>query len=189
MKRLFSAPAILAAGVLAGLVSAAGAIQVLGSGKTAGEGPWQLRDTSIERAAHPYIMASYLLDGRLPQADRQFIELYSSTDSEGNRLMSSCVYVVRATGQLQASWWSLSTLGSGGDSASEHGVITSANTVATAEGAIAISVSAYPSPGNWIKAPPDRSFTLQFLAARVTQANVSPRQPDTALFSIERTGC
>ena len=39
MKRLFSAPAILAAGALAGLVSAAGAIQVLGSGKTAGEGP------------------------------------------------------------------------------------------------------------------------------------------------------
>ena len=147
---------------------------------------WEARDMSAASRAHPYAIAHYLLDGRLPPSEGQFVELTAERDAEGKAVVATCDYALTLEAGTLPRWWSLSAYA--GTLTPEGSTVMSPTAVTEADGSLKITVSRHPQPGNWIKAPASGQYKLIFTASE--SAGASSGKPKTpGLFAIARSGC
>lgn len=188
MKNYLGAPIFLAAGVLLGVISALVGAESFGTDVVRADSPWQRRDTSTTSSAYPYAIAHYLLDGRLPPAEGQFVELFAIADADGSRFRPECDTNLTLPDGRRPRWWSVAAFAAGDANLSAQAVMSGETAIAEANGDIRITVSGRPRPGNWIKAPNARSYVLIYtVAAEGGMVTGSPR--DVPLFSIKQGGC
>ena len=182
MKRFFSAPFFLLGGALAGVASAYAAVQMLGTAAIASGSPWQVRNVAATSAAHPYTVAHYLLHGRLPPSDGQFVEFTASGDEAGNALSAACDYVLTLPREKQPDWWSVTAEG---EVAADNATVMSSGIVLEADGSVRLIASRYPQPGNWIAAPRSGGYSLLYTASSGGTAS------DTAVpaFALAKGRC
>lgn len=185
LRRLPGAALILAAGAVAGLISAVVAIESLGWAPAGPGSNWQSRDTSHDAAAHPYAVAHYLLQGRLPASSDQTQEFAADRDSDGNRIYAECTYALTGTPDARH-WWSLSA-GSGTRAADPHSTfLTSSDAVRNADGTLTVALSLQPMPGNWIRPPTSGRYVLIYTVAGFAAAGDAGLVPP---FALKKTGC
>lgn len=182
MQRFIWATVYVAAGVAAGCVSAFALIQQAGVEPVAAGEPWQSRSAAMAGPNAFYVRSHYLLEGRLPPAPSQLGEATAETDSKGRALSGSCSYLVTSTGPMPR-WWSLGIVEGVDAKAALQTTADSDTAVHEADGSVTISVAASPQPGNWLKAPGLRRFTLIYSAL-----SSSPR-PLEPPFTIKRESC
>ena len=182
MRRFIWATSYLAGGIAAGCMSAYLLIQSAGVEQVAGEKPWLTRAPGLADKQSFYVRAHYLLEGRLPPAPGQLTEATAETDGEGRPLTNNCIYKLSSSGPLPA-WWSLSVIGGDDTMAPLQATADSASVIRDASGQVSITAAASPQPGNWLRTPDKRRFTLLYsAAAAATQITAPP-------FTITREGC
>jgi hypothetical protein len=128
------------------------------------------------------VRSHYLLEGRLPPAPSQLGEATAETDSDGRPLTGGCVYLVTSTAALPR-WWSLGIVESATAGDALQTTADSDTAVHEADGSVKVAVATDPQPGNWLKAPDSRRFTLIYSAL-----SSSPRPLDPPL-NIKRGNC
>lgn len=182
MRRYTGALFYLIGGTLAGVASAYALIQHAGVEPLGSGTPWQSRIASLDGNAGIYVSSYYLLAGRLPLAAGQLVEASADADDSNETLSSQCVYEIVSTGQLSR-WWSLAAAGSISTSAQE--TLDSGLAVSEPDGTVRITAAAAPQPGNWLKTPSARHFSLLYAAVKTGGRPASQVPP----FSITRKGC
>jgi hypothetical protein len=182
MRRFIWATSYLAGGAAAGAISAYVMIQSAGV-EPAGAGvPWLSRTAAIAETDDFYVRAHYLLEGRLPPVPGQLTEATAETDSGGRPLTGSCVYRIVSTGPLPA-WWSISVIGGASEAAPLQSTAGSDTAVRQPDGTAEITVYPSPRPGNWLKSPTRRRFTILYSALPRASAGEAPA------FAIRREAC
>ncbi len=111
-------------------------------------------------------------------------EAVAETDSEGQTLVTACRYRVTSTGPLPR-WWSIATVGRMSEPASLQHTADADSLVREADGTAIIVISATPWPGNWLKAPEQRGFSLLYSATGGASQTGAAAPP----FAITREGC
>jgi hypothetical protein len=182
MRRFIWATVYVAAGVAAGGISAFALIQSAGVKPVAAGQPWQSRAAAMAGPNAFYVRSHYLLEGRLPPAPSQLGEATAETDSDGRPLSGGCSYVMSSTGPLPR-WWSLGIVESDDARAALQTTADSDTAVHEADGSVKIAAATAPQPGNWLKAPDKRRFTLIYSALSSSPRPVEPP------FSIKRGAC
>lgn len=185
MKRVLGGTLYLTLGALAGLVSALAGIDSFGSYATEQGRPWQAWNLSPSGRAHPYALAHFLAEGRLPPPSGQMREFLAQRSDDGNVLAAECHYLLTSTGVNPPRWWSL-LAASGRGQRQEGAFLSSGNAIAESDGTIYVAVSHQPQSGNWIEAPATGAFSLIYSAA--DPAEVSRQRPPPP-FTITRIGC
>ena len=170
-------------GVAAGAFSAYLAIQNAGVEAVSNGSPWLSRAAAMESGSGFYVRLHYLIEGRLPPAQGQLVEATAETDNEGQPLTTTCRYRLASSGPLPR-WWSIAVTGWGNDPTSRQTVADSDTVIRDGNGGVAIVASRTPQPGNWLKAPDARRFTILYSAVPV-----SGRKSSEPAFSIKREGC
>ena len=182
MKWLLTGTGYLAAGILSGSLSAYVLIQQAGIAPVSDGSPWQSRAAGLLGTMGYYVRLHYLVEGRLPPAPGQLMEATAQTDSEGQALTTTCRYRIAAPTSPPA-WWSLAVIDGGDTAKTRQTVVDQSGAVAEADGSIIISASETPQPGNWLRTPEARRYTLLYSAYTGRAATLLPP------FAITRTGC
>jgi hypothetical protein len=182
MKRFIWATLYVASGVAVGCFSAFALIQSAGVETVTGDAPWQSRASAMAGSDAFYVRAHYLLEGRLPPAPSQLGEATAESDDEGRPLTGACSYVITSTGPLPR-WWSIGIVQGSAASAALQTTADSDTAVREADSSVIIIAATTPQPGNWLKAPERRHFTLLYSA--LADAAGPPAPP----FSIKRGAC
>lgn len=182
MRRFIWATAYVTGGIAVGCFSAFALIQSAGVTPVAAGTPWLSRAAAMAGSNAFYVRSHYLLEGRLPPAPGQMGEATAETDSDGRQLTGGCTYTISSTGPLPR-WWSISIIESPAADAELQATADSDSTVHEADGSVRISAARAPQPGNWLKAPERRRFTLLYSALSPTPRPVQPP------FAIKREGC
>jgi len=182
MRRFIWATVYVAVGVAAGCISAFALIQQAGVKSVASGEPWQSRSAAMAGPNAFYVRSHYLLEGRLPPAPSQLNEATAETDSEGRPLTGSCSYLISSSGALP-NWWSIGVIESTDMKAALQTTADSDTAVREANGSVKIAAATTPQPGNWLKVPDKRRFTLIYSALSSTPRPLEPP------FSIKRGAC
>lgn len=182
MRRFIWATAYVAGGVAVGCFSAFAMIQSAGVQPVAKGTPWLSRAEAMADTNSFYTRSHYLLEGRLPPAPGQMGEATAETDSDGRPLTGGCSYTIASTGPLPR-WWSISIIETPASVAGLQATADSDTSVRAADGKVVITAGRDPMPGNWLKAPDKRHFTLLYSALA---PGARPLQPP---FSIARGAC
>jgi hypothetical protein len=182
MRRFIWATAYLAGGLAAGALSAYVLIHQAGVEPAGAETPWNSRTAAMSDADNLYVRAHYLLQGRLPPAPGQLTEATAETDSDGRPLTGSCLYWLVSTGPLPA-WWSVSIIGSASATAPLQTTAGSDTAIRKPDGTAEILVYPSPRPGNWLKSPTRRRFTILYSALPRGATGSAPA------FGIRREAC
>lgn len=182
MRRFIWATSYLAGGIAAGCLSAYVLIQSSGVTPIDGGKPWLSRAAGLAGSGAFYVRAHYLMEGRLPPAPGQLMEATAETDGDGRPLTDNCAYRISSSGPLPA-WWSLSVIGASGAAAPLQATADSSSVIRSADGSVTIMAAPEPRPGNWLRTPGKRRFTLLYSAtASATKGMVPP-------FTITREDC
>jgi hypothetical protein len=182
MRHFIWATAYIAGGVAAGALSAYVMIQSAGVEPAGADLPWLSRAAAISETDSFYVRAHYLLEGRLPPAPGQLTEATAETDSGGQPLTGSCVYRIQSTGPLPA-WWSISVIGGASEAAPLQSTASSDTAIRQPDGTAEIMVYPSPRPGNWLKSPATRRFTILYSGLPRGSAREAPA------FAITRESC
>ena len=175
----------LAAGAVAGLLSAVVAIDSVGSEPAAPGSIWLSHSAATRAPANPYALAHYLLQGRFPSSTNQTHEFLADRDGDGNRIHADCTYAITGTPD-PAHWWNLSG-GSGDGGPVPHSTfLTSSDAVLNSDGTLTATLSRLPRPGNWIRPQASGRFSLIYTVAGFAAATGAAVIPP---FSIKQTGC
>lgn len=185
MRRGLGGSIYLAIGALVGIATAIGSVDMFGSSVLKSDGPWRSWNTSADSDTAFYASAHYLLNGRLPPAPGQLLEMTADRDSDGELISSSCSYNISGPAWRHL-WWSLAAATSGGAAPRVSGMITSDSFVYEKDGSFKAAVSLNPAPGNWVRAPDTRNFTLIFTAAG--DSGLTQREPLPAL-TVKKGAC
>ncbi|MCA3555289.1 DUF1214 domain-containing protein [Aestuariivirga sp.] len=192
MLRFIWSTIYVAVGVAAGCASAFALIQRAGLEPPDPGMPWQSRAAALAGPNAFYVRAHYLLEGRLPPAPSQLGEATADTDSDGRPLTGGCSYLIASTGPLPR-WWSLGVVEPAGmvpapraAAAKDATLQTTADSdtaVHEADGSVTVAAASRPQPGNWLKLPDRRNFTLIYSAL---PSGPKPLDPP---FAIKRGPC
>ena len=185
MKKAIGGSMFLAVGALAGIASAMIGIDQAGTMSLAPGSPWQSWELSPASRAHPYVLAHYLMAGRLPPASGQMREFAAQRSDDGGVLTPVCTYLLVAK-PAPGQWWSMATTSAGATDTGSNGVITADTAIAETDGIVRLAVSRQPSGGNWVRAPATGAFTLLYTLADASPGDAHPEIP---AFSIDRSGC
>lgn len=185
VRRVVGGTLYLTLGALAGLVSALAGIESFGSYAAEKDRPWQVWNLSQSGGAHPYALAHFLAEGRLPPATGQMREFLAQRSDDGNVLAAECHYLLTSTGDTTPRWWSL-LAASGRGERRAGSILSSGSAVAENDGTIYVAVSRQPQSGNWIEAPASGAFTLIYTAADPAEVSRNRAPPP---FTITRIGC
>lgn len=151
-------------GILGDWAAFTGAVLILGLGTswymidvgtsltTEQRGPWVSWTSAGKADADPYTRAHFARLGALPVTSDLALTYIAYTDSEGNRLHSSCDYVVegRSPGD---NWWSITVFNDRGEliaNAADRHAYTSQSIAIRPDGTFAVALGREASPGNWL---------------------------------------
>ncbi len=144
--------AFIGAVLILGLASSWYMIDV-GTGLTTEKhGPWIGWTSAGRLDADPYTRAHFARLGTLQLTTEIAITYLAYTDSEGNRLHSSCEYVVEGRDTANT-WWSLTVFNDRGElisNATQRHAFTSQTIALRPDGTFAVTLSREASPGNWL---------------------------------------
>lgn len=151
-------------GILGDWAAFIGAVLILGLGTswymidvgtqltTERHGPW-VGWTSAGRAdADPYTRAHFARLGTLQLTTEIALTYLAYTDSDGNRLHSSCDYLVEGR-EPGSNWWSLTVFNDRGEliaNAAQRYAFTSQSIALRPDGTFAVAMAREASPGNWL---------------------------------------
>ncbi len=142
----------LAIAVLGGFGSAWVMIHSGSSLTAATAGPWVTWTAAGRLDADPYTRAHTVRLGQLPLNSTLALTYQAQTDAAGQRIHSSCVYVLDISA-LDAEWWSLAVFDDRGglirNNANRYGYNAS-TILRDADGGARIVLSREAQPGNWL---------------------------------------
>ncbi|MGL4243397.1 MAG: DUF1214 domain-containing protein [Beijerinckiaceae bacterium] len=180
----------LALGLAGGLALTGG---LLNAGQAPGAlryGPWALWPRAGAPDADPYTRALFARRGEIAMAPAEGLALYASQDGTGADLDARCSY--RLSGRIPAARvWTLAAYrpdGSLMENGARRSGLTSAEAVSGA-GESEISLSADPSPGNWLPLPAGGRFVILLRLYDTPLAAVAAALDVDRLPRIVRTGC
>lgn len=182
MRRFIWATVYVASGVAVGCFSAFALIQSAGVEAVTDDAPWQSRAAAMAGPDAFYVRSHYLLEGRLPPAPSQLGEATAESDGDGRLLSGSCSYVITSDGPLPR-WWSLGIVETDASKAVLQTTADSDTAVREPDGSVKIVAAREPQPGNWLKAPDRRRFTL------IYSALTSSTKPIAPPFHVKRGTC
>lgn len=184
MRRALTGVLFLTGGVLAGAFSAYLVIQSAGVEPVRTGSPWLSRAAGLTGKSGFYVRSHYLIGGRLPPAPGQLTEAIAETDNDGKPLTTACRYRLSAAEPLPR-WWSIAAAESGDDGQSRQTTADADTIIRESNGTVNIVASLKPQPGNWLKTPNTRHFTLLYSAIPVSGQSQGVAPP----FAIVREGC
>jgi len=155
-------------------------------------GPW-VGWTSAGRAdADPYTRAHFARLGTLQLTTEIALTYLAYTDSDGNRLHSSCEYVVEGR-DVDSNWWSLTVFNDRGDliaNAAQRYTYTSETIGLRPDGTYAVALSREASPGNWLPTGGAGRLALMFTTFDVRSPLLAKTHAEPmALPQIRRVQC
>lgn len=184
--------AFIGAVLILGLASSWYMIDVGTRLTTEKNGPW-VGWTSAGRAdADPYSRAHFARLGTLQLTAEIAVSYLAYTDSDGNRLHSSCDYRVEG-GDSDGQWWSLTVFNDRGDlisNAAQRYAYTRQTVALHPDGTYAITLAREASPGNWLPTGGAGRLALMFTTfdVRSTLFGKTTAEP-RALPAIRRMQC
>ncbi|MFM1815373.1 MAG: hypothetical protein RLZ98_2068 [Pseudomonadota bacterium] len=159
-------------------------------------GPWTEWPTAGKADADPYTKARIVRYGILPLSGRIAATFEARYDSGGQRLHSSCEYVIRSQ-PLKANWWSIAVYDSDGllipNAANRYG-FNSSTVISRPDASFIIALAREARAGNWLPIAGAGRLTLVLTliqpARSEGQAGVEfSNNPDLDLPDIERVYC
>lgn len=128
---------------------------------------WQVWQ-SPEGGDDPYLVARFLMAGRLPPPRGPAQEFEAAADKDGRPFAGSCLYrITLKTDDWR--WWSVEVPGGG--------TVTSTTAIAEADGSVRIALSPTVQPGNWLTTPSSSGFRILMHVLPTADA-VTPRSPE-----------
>jgi hypothetical protein len=180
----------LALGLAGGLALTSGMLDAAQAPGAFRYGPWALWPRAGAPDADPYTRALFARRGEIAMAPAEGLALYASRDGAGGELDAACSY--RLGGRIPAARvWTLTAYRPDGTlmaNAARRNGLSSAETVSGAEGA-EVTLSADPSPGNWLPLPAQGRFVILLRLYDTPLAAVSAALDGDRLPKIVRTGC
>lgn len=191
-------------GVLGDWAAFIGAVLILGLGTswymidvgtpltTQRQGPW-VGWTSAGRAdADPYTRAHFARLGTLQLTTELALSYVAYTDSNGNRLHSSCDYVVEGH-EPGTNWWSLTVFNDRGEliaNPAQRYTFTGQSIALRPDGTFAVALAREASPGNWLPTSGAGRLALMFNTFDAGAPTLSkPLEERQALPVIRRVQC
>ena len=144
---------IVAAIILAGGLGSSRYMVEAGSRLTTARlGPWMTWTSAARPDADPYTRAHFVNAGTLPVSTEVQRTFVARTDGTGDRLHSSCEYLVE--GRLpKAEWWSIAVFDERGKliaNAADRYAFTGQTVALASAGNFSISLAREARPGNWL---------------------------------------
>jgi len=159
------------------------------------QGPWITWTHAAGRDVDPYTRAHISRQGSLPLSGSIGATYEARFDAEGQRLHSSCEYLIES-GPLDANWWSLAVYDDYGlliPNAADRHAFNSATLAPNPDGTFFIVLARDARPGNWLPVGGAGRLTLllTLLQPQVAQVAVAPSAESKrlALPVIRRIGC
>jgi hypothetical protein len=156
-------------------------------------GPWVMWTQAATPDADPYTRAHFLRDGRLPLSASVARVYEARTDNDGQRLHSSCEYILEAD-DLELGWWSIAAFDNQGrliPNAAERYAYNSSTIARSADGRFTVALARDARPGNWL--PTDgagrMTIMLTLLDSGTEAAGPGPGNDLPRLPSIRRVAC
>ena len=115
-------------------------------------GPWVTWTSAGKMDADPYTRAHTVQLGLLPLNSTLALTYQAQTDAAGQRIHSSCVYIVDLSA-LDAEWWSLAVFDDRGTlirNAANRYAFNASTIMRDADGGARITLSREARPGNWL---------------------------------------
>ena len=131
---------------------------------TATSGPWVAWTMAGRAEADPYTRAHTVRLGLLPINTTLALAWHALTDSEGDRLRSTCEYIVE-TEALDVTWWSLAVFDESGNlirNNADRYAFNAATALRDADGGVSVALSRDARPGNWLPTGGAGRITLAF---------------------------
>ena len=181
---------MLAGGLLIGLWTAG---SVLGSGHGPGStlhGPWIAWHKAGNADADPYSLAAFARRGDIPMAPGEGLALFADRDSGGGRLRSACRYEI-AGAMPQSRAWTLTAYRPDGRLIASPSGRTGFNSAEALVdgGAVSITLSSDPAPGNWMPLAGDGSLILTLRLYDTPLSAAGAAIDARRLPEIRRLGC
>jgi hypothetical protein len=151
-------------GILGDWAAFIGAVLILGLGTswymidvgtgltTERHGPWVAWTSAGRADTDPYTRAHFARLGTLQITSEIALAYLAYTDSDGNRLHSSCDYLVEGRDDGE-DWWSLTVFNDRGDliaNAAQRYAYTSQSIAVRPDGTFAVALGREATPGNWL---------------------------------------
>ena len=115
-------------------------------------GPWVVWTAAARSDADPYTRAHFARTGTLPLSTDVAQTFLAKTDSDGQKLHSSCEYVVDGR-DLSAAWWSLSVFDDKGrliSNPAQRYAFTSETIAKAPDGSFTVALARDARPSNWL---------------------------------------
>lgn len=156
-------------------------------------GPWVTWRNAARADADPYTRAHFARLGAMPLSTDIARTYVARTDSAGNRLHSSCEYVIEGD-ELGAHWWSLTAFDDRGalipNIAGRHSFTGQTMTIAP-DGHFMLTMARDARPGNWLPTGGAGriALVLEIVEGRVSTLAASPETEAAMLPEIRQVQC
>lgn len=156
-------------------------------------GPWVTWKNAARADADPYTRAHIARLGTMPLSTDIARTYVARTDSAGNRLHSSCEYVIEGE-ELSAHWWSLTAFDDRGalipNIAGRHSFTSQTMTIAP-DGRFMLTMARDARPGNWLPTGGAGriALVLEIVDGRVSSLAASAEGDAAVLPEIRQVQC
>jgi hypothetical protein len=145
-------------------------------------GPWRAWIAAGQADADPYTRAHFIRRGMLPVSSTLAVTFEALTDSEGQRLHSSCEYTIDGV-EPPARFWSLSVFDDQGrliPNAADRFSYNSATLLKSPGGRLSIALARSARSGNWLPTGGAGRISLVLTIEESTATLVQSGNPDDA---------
>jgi hypothetical protein len=190
-------------GLLGDWAAFLGAVLILGLGTswymvdvgtqltTERHGPWVAWTSSGKADADPYTRAHFARLGTLQLTSDLALTYLAYTDSDGNRLHSSCDYLVEGRDPSDH-WWSLTVFNDRGDlisNAAQRHSYTSQSIALRPDGSFAVALGREASSGNWLPTGGAGRLALMYTTFEAATPMLGKSEQPRVLPVIRRLQC
>ncbi len=119
---------------------------------TQAHGPWRSWTAAARTDADPYTRAHFARNGALPLSGEVSRSYLAQIDGDGQRMHSSCEYVIEGR-DMQAAWWSISVFDDRGrliSNPAQRYTFTSETLALSPDGSFMVTLARDARPGNWL---------------------------------------
>jgi hypothetical protein len=158
---------------------------------TVRHGPWTAWTSAGRPDADPYTRAHFARLGTLQLTTEMALTYVAFTDSDGNRLHSSCDYSVEGN-EPGGTWWSLTVFNDRGElvaNPAQRYAFTSETIALRADGTFAVTLAREASPGNWLPTSGAGRLALLFTTFDVANSMFEKSEQKKPLPVIRRVQC
>lgn len=157
------------------------------------QGPWVNWINSSQREMDPYTRARVARIGSLPLSTSIGQTYEAKVDSDGQRLHSSCEYIVEVD-PMEGVWWSLAVFNDRGlviPNSAERYAFTSQTIALNPDGSFFVVLAREARPGNWLPVGGAGRLTLVFTVLEPRNVSVGDGAADKTrlLPAIRRISC